>query len=35
MNIETVVIFIFKVSEEDAVAAIVLYEDSIKWKYGN
>ena len=24
-----------KVTEEDAVAAIMLYEDSLKWKYGN
>lgn len=24
-----------KVIEEDAVAAIMLYEDSLKWKYGN
>lgn len=28
-------LFYSKVSEEDAVMAIVLYEDSIKWKYGN
>ena len=30
-----VLMFTLKVSEEDAVAAVVLYEDSVKWKYGN
>ena len=33
--IDIVLMFILKVSEEDAVAAVVLYEDSVKWKYGN